>query len=106
MLHLAGHHRLGDAGLLQQADARAQLPERDPVDRRAPALRGRVVQLGERFFLDRDDGDVVALRARGVEDEERKPAVAGDETELIAVMAYLVRSTSRFLGPPRSRGAG
>ena len=33
VLHLAGHHRLRDAGVLQQADALAELAERDPVER-------------------------------------------------------------------------
>ena len=39
----------------------------------------RFGQLGERLFLRGDDGDVVAGRPRGLEDEEREPAVTGDE---------------------------
>ena len=38
-----------------------------------------VVEIGKGFFLEGDDGDVVAGAARGVEDEEGKAAVAGDQ---------------------------
>ena len=80
VLDLTGHHRLGDARRLQHRDALAQLPERDPVQRRpgwrAAAPRGR------------DASSLIATtvtswpeRARGVEHEERKPAVAGDQPD-------------------------
>ena len=59
VLDLAGHDRVRDARLLEQADAGAELPERDPVNLAARPLR-RVGQFGERLFLRRDDGDVVA----------------------------------------------
>ena len=81
VLHLAGHDRVGDAGLLQQLDARAELPERDPVDR-ALHPGGGVVELGKGLFPGGDDGDVVPLRNRRVEDEKRKSAVACDQSNL------------------------
>ena len=71
VLHLPGHHRVAHAGILQQRDALSQLAERDPVDGRA-RLRGGVVEVGERFFLGGDDGDVVPHRAGGVEHQKRK----------------------------------
>ena len=80
------------------ADAGAELAERDPVDGGAVA-RGRVVQLGKRLFLRRDDRDVVPLRARGVEHEEREPAVAGDEPERIHSSA--TSSSARRVGRRR-----
>ena len=43
----------------QNLDALAELPERDPVEVRAGVARRRL-ELGERLFLDGDDGDVVA----------------------------------------------
>ena len=60
------------------ADAGAELSERDPVNR-GPVPRGGAVQFGKRLFLGGDDRDVVPLRTRRVEDEERKGAVAGDQ---------------------------
>jgi hypothetical protein len=78
VFHLAGHDRLGDAGILEQADALAQLAQRDPVDGRA-RLRRRVVQIAERLFLRGDDGYVVAHRPGGVENQKRESPVAGDE---------------------------
>ena len=69
-------------------------PERDPVNLAAGPLR-RVGQFGEGLFLRRDDGHVVAGRARGLEDEEREPAVTGDESE-----AHLLVG-QHFFGAPR-----
>ena len=42
--------------------------------------RGRGLEVRKGFFLDGDDGDVVAGAAGGVEHQERKPAVARDQT--------------------------
>src|SRR5688572_6591189 len=39
------------------------------------------LELGEGFFLERDDGDVVACRTRGVEHQKRESAVARNQTE-------------------------
>ena len=84
-----------------------ELAERDPVQRRRRRPRGRVGQVGKGFFLERDDGDVVARRARRVEDEERKPAVAGDQTEPHGACAvHAIRPRDHFFGPPRRRAAG
>ena len=49
---------------LQDLDAPAELPERDPVDGRAPCRAAAGLEVGRRLFLDRDDGDVVAHAAR------------------------------------------
>ena len=81
VLHLPRHHRLSDAGLLEHADALAELAERHPVQRRRRRPRGGVRELGEGLLLDGDDGDVVPSRARRIEDEKGKPAVAGDQAE-------------------------
>jgi hypothetical protein len=43
-------------------------------------LRRRGLELGKRLFLDRDDGDGVPGASRGVEHQEGKSSVAGDET--------------------------
>ena len=81
-----------------------KLTERDPVDRGAVPLGG-VIELGERLFLHRDDGDVVAQCPRGIEDEKRKPAVAGNQTKCHSVAVprsgfrvpgSCSRSSSRF----------
>ena len=58
-----------------------ELSERDPVQRRRRRPGRQVGEIGKRFFLDGDDGDVVARAARGVEDEKGKTAVAGDQTQ-------------------------
>ena len=80
VLDLPGHHRLGDAGVLQQADALARAGRARPSAAPPPAARAADVgELGKRLFLEGDDGDVVAGAARRVEDEEGKPAVAGDQ---------------------------
>ena len=80
VLHLARHDRVGDAGLLQHLDARAELAERDPVDVALQA-GGRLVQFGEGLFLGGDDRDVVPLGPGGIEHEEGKAAVTGDQAK-------------------------
>ena len=107
VLDLPRHHRLGDVGVLENLEEGAELAERDPVHggRRRP--RGGLFELLRRFFLDGDDGDVVAHRARGVEHQERKPPVAGDQpSSMRAIFGHLVgfrRSRPHFL-PPRAAG--
>ena len=66
----------------------------------AGGARGDLGQVGKGFFLDGDDGHVVAGSARGVEHEERKSAVARDQPE----HALLVRE--HFFLPPRRHAAG
>src|SRR5258705_10129459 len=90
-----------DARVLQQADAPAELTERDPVNRRA-VTPGRVAQLWKRFFLCGDDRDLVPLGTRGVEHEKRKPAVARDEPELhsSAPSSSVRRGGLRGISPP------
>jgi hypothetical protein len=50
MLDLPRHDGSGRASLAQEANARSQLTERDPVNRGAVPL-GSVIELGERLFL-------------------------------------------------------
>ena len=49
--------------------------------RSAPSLARRVLEVGERLFLDRDDRDVVAEIAGALEGEKGKLAVAGDDAD-------------------------
>jgi hypothetical protein len=81
VLHLPSHDGRRYAGLLQQVDTRAKLPERNPVDWRGVPMGSRI-QLGERFFLDRDDRDLVSQRACRVEHEKRKSPVASEKAQL------------------------
>ena len=69
---------MAGARLFQVRDTLAELTKGDPVNART-RVRGRIVQIRKGFFLDRDDGDVVAHRPRRIEHEERKSPVAGDE---------------------------
>ena len=80
MADLAGHDRLGHAGRLEQLDALAELSERDPVQRRA-GLPRRLLEVGEGFLLDGDDGDLVTEITGALQCEKGKLAVAGDEAD-------------------------
>ena len=79
VFHLAGHHRVGDPGLFHEADARAELSERDPMDPGA-RLRGGLVQIGKRFFFGGNDGDVVPHGACGVQNQEGEAPVTRNQT--------------------------
>ena len=46
----------------------------------ARGSRGDLHEVGKRFLLDGDDGDIVAGFSSGVEDEKRKAPVSRDET--------------------------
>jgi hypothetical protein len=82
VLDLAGHDRLGDAGLFQYGDRFPELAERHPVHGGGPgAARGRFVDLGKRLFLDRHDRHVVAHAAGAIENEEREAPVSGNEAD-------------------------
>ena len=64
----------------QNLDAGAEVAERHPMQVGAdPAGVG--LELGERFFLDGNDGDVVTEIAGALEDEKRKLAVARDDSD-------------------------
>jgi hypothetical protein len=80
VLDLARHHGLAAARRLQQRDALAELPERDPVQCRAP-VTGERFEVGARLFLHGHHRDGPAQRPRGVEHQQREAAVAGDESE-------------------------
>src|ERR1035437_8402965 len=74
MLHLAGHHHLGDALRLENVDQHAELPQRKPV-----ATRGQRLHFPGSFFLDGDYGDVVPQPPRAFERQEGEPSIAGDQ---------------------------
>ena len=80
-----------------------------PSDTQVQAAAGgraaAIGQIGKRLFLDGDDRDVVAGRARRIEDEKGKPAVAGDQAEphlLDAIQSRIGLRRARLAG----RGAG
>jgi hypothetical protein len=54
------------------------------MHRRSRCASGLGFEFGKRFFLERDDGHLVTGGASGLEDEEGKPAVAGNESEVHA----------------------
>ena len=81
VLDLTGHDCLRHPRRLQQGDALAQLPERHPVQVSPRLARGSSGQVGPGLFLHRNDGDVMPERARRLEHEEGKAAVAGDDTK-------------------------
>ena len=58
-----------------------EFAEREPVDADAGVGGGAGVDLGVGLFLDGGDDDGEAVGARGVEQQEREAAVAGDEAE-------------------------
>ena len=63
--------------------------------------RRRVVELGKRLFLDRDDRHVVAESSCGLEDAKREAAVAGYETEMHNwTMVMAVAMTVAIIHPP------
>jgi len=55
MLHLTAHHDLGDAIALADIDQFAELAEGDPV-----TAVGEGLYVFRCFFLDGDDGDLIA----------------------------------------------
>ena len=89
-----------------------ELSERHPVHGRGRRPRGSLRQFGKGFFLERDDGDVVARAAGRVEHQEREPAVPRDETQVSWTASSrntgedqpcghgLLFVDGRFLGPP------
>ena len=79
VLDLAGHDRLAHSGVLQEADALPQLPERDPVQIGHWWLGRFNRQRWKRLFLDGEHGHAVSGRPGRVKHKEGKPAVAGDE---------------------------
>ena len=70
MTHLARHHRLRDAGGLEELDALAQLSQGDPV-KGGVGLPRRGLEVGERLFLDGDHRDLVAKVTGALQCEER-----------------------------------
>ena len=74
VFHLPGHYRLRDAFLVHEVDGFAQFSQADPVQ----ALGG-ALQLGGRFFFQRDHRHLDALAARALQHQKRKTPVARDE---------------------------
>ncbi len=75
MPDLAGHDRARDALLLEKAQHPAQLADVDPFD-----LIGRLANAEIRLFANGNDGKRHAGTAGSIEDEKRKPAIAGDHS--------------------------
>ncbi len=99
VLDLPGHHGLRHAVVLENLDTLAEVAERDRVVARV-RITGRLLQFRKRFFLDGDDGDVVAEAARPLEREKRKPAVAGDDA-YAGQVGYRAASKGRRTCPPK-----
>src|SRR5438876_1540366 len=75
MFHLAGHHDLGDSFALQDLDQLAQFADGNPM-----ASPGQRFHLHGGFLAQSDRHHLVAQAARLFERQNRKPAVAGDES--------------------------
>ncbi len=84
VLDLTRHDGVRDARLLQQVDPGSELAQGHAVQRRGRRLRGRGLEFRKGLLLQRDDRDVVTGRPSGVENEEGKPAIAGDQSEVHA----------------------
>ena len=61
-----------------------KLAQRHAVQRRRRRLRGLGLEFRKRLLLQRDDRDVVAGRPSRLENEEGKPAIAGNQSEVHA----------------------
>src|ERR1035438_9975123 len=85
MLHLAGHHHLGDALFFENVDQPAELPQRKPV-----AMGGQRLDFPGSFLLDGDHGDVVPQPPRTFKRQEGEASVAGDQP----VAHYLTKPRS------------
>ncbi len=81
VLHLAGHHGLGDALLLEGLDQPRKLAQREPVHGHARVRLGALVHLRIGLFLDGRDDDLEPLRPRRIEQQKGKAAVAGNQAE-------------------------
>ena len=68
-----------DAFALEGLDELGQLAERKPVNCRGAVL----LDLGRGLFLDRCNDNLHALRPRGIQHQEGKLAVAGDEADTL-----------------------
>ena len=77
VLDLAGHDGLGYAFAPEGLDQPREFAQRHPVHGDGAAL----LDLGKGLFLDGRDYDVLAARAGGVEHQEGKLAIAGDQSE-------------------------
>ncbi len=62
---------------LKGLDQLGQLAQRKPVHRRGSVL----LNLRRRFFFDGSDDDVEPLSARGVQHQQGKASVPGDQTD-------------------------
>ena len=66
-----------DAFALESFDQLRKLSQRKPVNRRRPAI----LDLGKSFFFDRSHDNFESLRARCIEHEKRKLAIARDKAK-------------------------
>src|SRR5215469_738690 len=95
MFDLARHHCASDTFGLEGFDEFGKLSQREPVNGGC-ALR---FDFRKSFFFNRRDDDLVALRAGGVEDEEWKFSVAGNQAQFhkrwsVASPLYLITPRS------------
>ena len=83
VLDLAGHDGAGNSGGLEGLNQPRKFAEREPVDLDSGIGGSAGVHLRIGLFLERRDDDLFAVGAGGFEQQERKAAVAGDQTEFL-----------------------
>ena len=90
MLDLAGHDGAGDSGCFECVDEPREFAEREPVDADGGIGGGAGVDLRIGLFTDGGDDDCEALGARSIQQQEREPSVAGDESEDVLRVVHSV----------------
>jgi hypothetical protein len=85
VLYLAGHDRLGYACVLKRLDQLGQFPQRKPVHRSRTVL----LDLSRRLLLDRRHHDLHALRARSIQHQQGKLAVARNQSDLFRKIRHV-----------------
>ncbi len=81
VLDLAGHGGAGDTFRFEDVDEPGELTEREPMEMDLRILRCTLLNPGIRLLADGGDDEGEPVRAGGVEEEEWKLSVAGDEAE-------------------------
>jgi hypothetical protein len=82
--HLPGHDGARDPLGLKGGDEPGKLAQRKPVDADPGILGGDPVHLLVGFLADGGDDHGLARRARGLEEQEGKAPVAGNQPQLHA----------------------
>jgi len=78
-----------DAFGAEGIDQLRELAEREPVDADGGIGGGAGVDLGRGLFLDGGDDNGEAMCARGVQQQEREAAIAGDEAKAVRTVLDL-----------------